>query len=115
MGDIMTRRHGKKGDVGKFKEELDDVLISIRKKARASLVKERRINMKLTEDWAKAYGKGKPRWTPYLYSSHKGIVHLLRAYWSYFGLATKIKKRRNRKGITEYHLEIYDHTSRRLR
>lgn len=115
---MMTKRHGKKGKLGTFKQELDDVFTSLKKANRKKFIKENKERMKYTREWAKRYGKRKnPRWTSIYWSYRPEIIKLMRGYYSAFpkSYATRLRKVKTKRHGTRYYLEIYDTVAKQLR
>lgn len=112
----MTRKHGKKGSVGTFREELEDVMLSLKRKSRKQFKKENIERIAMTKQWAKRYSAHKPKWTPVFYSYYQRPIKLLKGYYStapqYY--ATRIRKIKRKKG-TCYYLDLYNTLARKLR
>jgi len=92
-----------------------EFLAHLKKEERKIRKKEMLEKMRYTRQWAKKYGlRKKPKWENYLTSRQKEIVALAEGYYSYFGFATRIRKRKTKKG-TVYTLQLYDSLARRLK
>lgn len=99
----------------KLIKEMDDVLLEIEQKRKKTFRTWNKKRIKLTDDWAKSYGKRrKPKWTNFLSSYHRRIIDIAQGYYGYIGFATKLKKKKTKKG-TLYTLQLYDTVARRLR
>jgi len=115
---MMTKRHGKKGKLGSFKDELDDVFSALAKRNKKLFIKENKERMSWTRRWAKRYAKKKkPSWTSIYWSYKPEIIKLMRGYYSAFpkSYATRLRKTKTKQHGTRYYLDIYDTVSRQLR
>ncbi len=99
-----------KKEVNEAVEALDELAKKEKRKIRASVRKEQASLMKEAEEWAKEYGRPKPKWRNEYWNADPRPLKMVRGWYTWKGMATRIIKSKYRNKDV-WMLQVYDGTT----